>query len=182
MARPRLRHSAAHAIMIHHIVGAFGLRKPLGGGPGGWTILTEPELHLGLPDPQALVVSPDIAGWKRDRMPEVPDTATTALAPDWICEVMSRRTEHSDRLRKMGIYAAAGVGHVWLIHPMYSSLEVFRLHDGKWLLLAGHIGHKTVRAEPFEAIELDLSRLWRHILPPGSRASEAPGGYEYEEY
>ena len=147
-------------------------------GPGGWILLLEPELHLG-----DQIVVPDWAGWHVDRLDRAElDAPFFKTPPDWICEVMSRRTEHSDRLMKMGIYAAAGVGHVWLIHPMYSSLEVFRLHEGKWLLLAGHIGHKTVRAEPFEAIELDVSRLWRHILPPGSRASEAPGGYEYEEY
>jgi len=148
------------------------------GGPGGWVILVEPELHF---DPE--IVVPDLAGWRRERF----DSAWLAgayltSAPDWICEVLSPRTAVNDRLEKLPIYAAAGVQYAWLVHPTYRSLEVFRLHEGKWLSLAVHVGSQTVRAEPFDAIALDLSRLWRDVPPRGSRASEGPGGDVYDQW
>jgi len=151
------------------------------GGPGGWVILHEPELHLlDAADPE--IVVPDLAGWRRERF----DTAWIGgsyftAPPDWVCEVLSPRLEKKDRIEKMPIYAAAGVKYAWLIYPRYRSLEVFRLHDGKWLSLAGHVGNVTVRAEPFDAVELDLSRLWRD-LPPPTRASEGSELYSDEMY
>lgn len=160
MARPRLRHSAAHTTMIHHIVGAFGLRKPVGGGPGGWVILTEPELHLGAPDPETLVVSPDIAGWKRERMPEVPDTATTTLPPDWICEVLSPGTESHDRIRKMEWYGRSGVRWAWIVDAVARSIEVYQ-HNGRvWEFHGGVAGFAPARLEPFDAVEFDISEWW----------------------
>lgn len=146
-----------------------------GGGPGGWIILDEPELHLG-----DEIVVPDVAGWRRKRMPEVPGGAHFDLAPDWVCEVLSKGSEATDRVEKMPIYAAAGVAHSWLVSPFRRTLEVFRLVDGKWLSVAAHLGNQRVRAEPFEAIELDLALLWRDVPPPPSRASEPGAEYDYE--
>ena len=142
-------------------------------GPGGWIILDEPELHL-----DDDVVVPDLGGWRCERLPAVPDAAYFTLAPDWTCEVLSKST---DRAEKLAIYARAGVRHAWLVHPLRRTLEIMRLHEGKWLVLATHVGDQRVRAEPFDAIELDLAVIWAKIAPPssrGSRASEAAADYE----
>ena len=145
-----------------HAYAASALGMELGGpfhrgrnGPGGWILLDEPELHFGDD-----VLVPDLAGWRRERMPALPDTAYFTLAPDWLCEVLSPSTETIDRARKLAIYAAQGVGHVWLVNPLLETLEVLRLESGRWSLLATHEGHAKVRAEPFDAIELELGALW----------------------
>lgn len=101
-------------------------QSPRGEGPSGWVILFEPELHLG----RAALV-PDLAGWKRERLPELPDTAALTLAPDWLCEVLSPSTETLDRARKMGSYAREGVKHLWLADPRTRLLEVYRLEQGR---------------------------------------------------
>ncbi|MFL5347810.1 MAG: Uma2 family endonuclease [Hyalangium sp.] len=124
-------------------------------GLGGWVLLIEPELHLGK---DALV--PDLAGWRRERMPELPDTAAFSLAPDWVCEVLSPSTEGLDRARKMGVYAREGVKHLWLVDPRLQMLEVYRLEEGRWSRLGAHLDDTPVRAEPFEALELKLGLLW----------------------
>ncbi|ATB37447.1 hypothetical protein CYFUS_002869 [Cystobacter fuscus] len=96
-------------------------------GPGGWIILSEPELHLGN---DALV--PDLAGWRRERMPEMPHTAAVTLAPDWVCEVLSPSTAVLDREKKMKAYGREGVSHLWLLAPLQRSLEVYRLEHRHW--------------------------------------------------
>jgi hypothetical protein len=125
------------------------------GGPGGWLILNEPELHLGED-----IVVPDLAGWRRERMSVVPDAAFITVPPDWICEVLSRSTEKTDRTEKMPIYASFGVSYAWLVHPRRRTLEAFRLHEGKWLAIAVYKDTDRARIEPFDAIELDLAVLW----------------------
>jgi Uma2 family endonuclease len=124
-------------------------------GPGGWVFLMEPELHFG-----ADVVVPDIAGWRRERMPAVPNVAYFTLAPDWLCEVLSPSTEAIDRRKKLAIYARAGVAHVWLLNPLLHTLEVLRLESQRWSLAVTHDADARVRAEPFAAIELALRELW----------------------
>lgn len=150
--RPALRHSLAASVLTSELIGPFSRGK---GGPGGWVILAEPELHLGQD-----VLVPDVAAWRRERMPEVPDTAATSLAPDWVCEVLSPSTTVLDRGQKMKVYAAEGVKHVWLVDPAARMLEVFRLESGRWLLLGTHVASVVVRAEPFEALDLELGALW----------------------
>ena len=143
------------------------------GGPGGWIILFEPELHLG-----ADIVIPDLAGWRRDRLPSVPNDAFFTLAPDWVCELLSRTTAASDRAEKLPIYAAAGVQHVWLVDAIQRTLEVLRACERTWLLVNVFRGDVRVRAEPFDAIELDLGLLWGNLSAPpprGSRAAEYAG-------
>jgi Uma2 family endonuclease len=124
-------------------------------GPGGWVILFEPELHLG-PD----VLVPDLAGWRRARMPELPDTSAFTLAPDWVCEVLSPATQSRDRLAKMRIYGRERVTHAWLLDPVAQVLEVFRREGDLWLRTQSAGGNETLRAEPFDAIELELAALW----------------------
>lgn len=129
------------------------------GGPGGWIILDEPELHLG-----SDVLVPDLAGWRRERMPFVDEGAAAfELAPDWICEVLSPATGKLDRIRKMPAYAREQVRFAWLIEPIQRSLEVFELSDERWTATGTYEGDAKVRAVPFDAIQLDLSVLWADI-------------------
>ena len=135
------------------------------GGPGGWWILDEPELHLG-----EHIVVPDLAGWRRQRLAALPEEAFFSLAPDWVCEVLSPSTESMDRRRKLPIYAEAGVTHAWLVKPAEKMLEVLRLRDGAWTIVVVCGDADTVRVEPFDAIELELRRLWSDSPPrPWSR-------------
>jgi Uma2 family endonuclease len=150
--RPASRHALASSALGSELGPPFHRGR---GGPGGWWIIDEPELHFGDD-----VVVPDLAGWRRERLPEFPDTPAFSLAPDWACEVVSPSTERLDRAKKMPVYAAAGVPHLWLVNPTARTIEVYRLADGRWLLLATHEGAQRVRAEPFEAVELDLAPLW----------------------
>jgi len=152
--RPRPRHSRA-AFRLSNALGPFD-EDPGEEGPGGWVLLIEPELHLG-----EEVLVPDLAGWRRERMPVLPDEVGIELAPDWVCEVLSPSTAALDRNRKMGSYAREGVRHLWLVDPAAQSLEVFRLENGRWSMLGTHAGEVTVRAEPFEMRALELGRLWR---------------------
>jgi Uma2 family endonuclease len=116
------------------------------------------ELRLG-PRPDVLV--PDLAAWRRERLPEGFITgAFAAVAPDWCCEVLSPSTEKVDRGRKLAIYHREEVGHVWLVSPVLRSVEVYRRADIGWLLLATFEGDAVVRAEPFDAVPLDLAGLW----------------------
>jgi len=125
------------------------------GGPGGWVSLDEPELHL-----QSDVLVPDLAGWRRERMPEVPDTAAFELAPDWVAEILSPSTAAVDRADKLPIYARERVQHAWLIDPRLQTLEAFALNGARYELIGTWRGSAVVRVPPFEALELELSALW----------------------
>jgi Uma2 family endonuclease len=125
------------------------------GGPGGWYIIDEPELHLG-----ENVLIPDLAGWRRERPPELPRKGAVTVVPDWVCEVLSPSTEAFDRAVKVSLYAQVGVKHVWLVDPEARTLEVLRLEGARYTLLATYRGSVHVRAEPFEALELQLALLW----------------------
>lgn len=125
------------------------------GGPGGWWILDEPELHL-----LGHVLVPDLAGWRRARMPTVPDVAWFERAPDWVCEVLSPSTARLERVEKLPIYAGAGVGFVWLVDPDACTLEICRRDGEHWLLVGSHGDDARVRAVPFEAIELEPDARW----------------------
>lgn len=150
--RPAAPHARAASILGGEIIGPFDRGR---GGPGGWWILVEPELHLG-----SDVLVPDLAGWRRDRMPRIPDVAFFELPPDWLCEVLSPRTARLDRTRKMPAYAHHGVSFLWVIDPLARTLEVFRLSEGAWIVESSHGGDETVRAVPFDAVGLDLGALW----------------------
>jgi Uma2 family endonuclease len=150
--RPAPRHASATSVLGSDLNGPYQRGR---GGPGGWWILDEPELHLG-----ADVVVPDLGGWKRDRMPALPRTAFFETPPDWVGEVLSRSTALHDRLRKLPVYARAGVRWLWLVDPLVRSLEVFRLHEGAWLLDRVVGADDEVAIPPFEAVTVRLSDLW----------------------
>lgn len=150
--RPASKHALAATALTGDLFNPFQRGR---GGPGGWWVLVEPELHL-----HGDILVPDLAGWRRERMPEFPDTPSFDLAPDWVCEILSPSTQRDDRIDKMPIYAREGVGHLWLIDPILRTLEVYRLHEGHWLLLESRQGEDRVNAEPFDAVTLELSGWW----------------------
>ena len=156
--RPARPHTNTASVLGGELHGPF---RRGNGGPGGWVILDEPEVHLG-PKPDKMV--PDLAGWRRERMPDAlgPSDAPPYydVTPDWVCEIVSPSTEASDRGTKMRLYRREGVGHAWLINPVTRTLEVYRLETGRWMLLDTFEDDAVVRAEPFEAIELSLAVLW----------------------
>jgi len=150
--RPAPRHAVTSSVLGGELGPPYHQGR---GGPGGWWILDEPELHVGDD-----IVVPDLAGWRRTRMPALPDTAWFALAPDWVCEVLSPGTARLDRHRKLGVYAREGVAHTWLIDPLQRTLEVLRLEAGHWVIVAVHAGDEEVRVPPFTDTPLALDRLW----------------------
>jgi Uma2 family endonuclease len=179
-SRPAAPHTRASSRLGAELDGPFDRGR---GGPGGWIILDEPELHFGKAPDEDIIV-PDLAGWRRERMPSIADVAFFTLAPDWVCEVLSPSTAPIDRTEKMHIYAREGVRHAWLVDPIAKTLEVFRLAratprakakskgktkrapararsgSGDWVLVDVWRGDAKVRAEPFDAVPLELGALW----------------------
>lgn len=154
--RPGPAHQHAASVLGEELGPPFRRGR---GGPGGWGFFDEPELHLG---PSILV--PDLAGWRRERLPGIDNAPYFTLAPDWVCEILSPSTARLDRVRKLPLYAAAQVRHAWVIDPGARSLEVFRLESERWSLLSTHSENDLVRAEPFDAIELELGLLWADVI------------------
>jgi Uma2 family endonuclease len=157
--RPSPRHADASSGLGGALRGPFDRGR---GGPGGWRILDEPELHLARD-----IVVPDLAGWRRERLPRLPEEPYFTIAPDWICEVLSPSTAAMDRVKKLTVYARENVPHAWLVDPVAQTLEVLRLEGGRWTIVSTAAGAGLVRAEPFEALDLDLTLLWDEP-PPAS--------------
>ena len=158
--RPAPPHAVCAAGLMVRIGGPFD-RGP--GGPGGWWILPEPELHLG-----EHVVVPDLAGWRRERMARVPKEPFFILPPDWVCEVPSPSTARIDRSRKLRIYRESGVAYAWLVDPIQRTLEALRSGETGWVIAAVLTGNEAVRIEPFDAVELELGALWPDVDEPSA--------------
>src|SRR5574341_797525 len=150
--RPAPPHAQASTNLGFFVVGPFGLGI---NGPGGWVILDEPEIQLAT---HTLV--PDLAGWRKEHLPQLPEKGPLHVAPDWVCEVLSPSTEQDDRRRKLRIYAEHRVRHAWLADPLLRTLEVLRVHEGDWLIVGTYGNDDCVRAEPFEAVEIPLRLVW----------------------
>lgn len=150
--RPAGRHTLAGSSLGVEIGGPFQRGR---GGPGGWWILDEPELHFGED-----ILVPDLAGWRRERMPTIPDDAWFTLAPDWVCEILSPSTRKFDLEEKRPIYAREGIGHLWLVDPSVRTLEAFRLADGDWSAAGSASEAEPVSFPPFEAVSFPLDALW----------------------
>ncbi|MBI5502874.1 MAG: Uma2 family endonuclease [Deltaproteobacteria bacterium] len=158
--RPASRHARASSVLGAVLGGPFDLDP---NGPGGWWIVDEPELHVAQD-----VLVPDLAGWRRERMPVLPDVPFFELAPDWVCEVVSPATARLDRIRKLPSYARQGVSHLWLVDPHAHAIDVCRLQDAHWLLVVTFGEDDKMRAEPFAAVEIPLASLWiRNAPSPG---------------
>jgi Uma2 family endonuclease len=150
--RPSMLHARAASVLGAELGPPFGRGRS---GPGGWVILDQPELHLGR---QILV--PDLGGWRRERLPEIPDAPFMTVPPDWVCEVLSPSTQGLDRAEKLPVYGKHGVANAWLLDPIARLLEVYRVDGTSYRLIATHHGDEAVKAEPFEVFELELSLLW----------------------
>jgi Uma2 family endonuclease len=135
------------------------------GGPGGWWILVEPEVHF-LRDTEVLV--PDLAGWRRQRMPRLPRDQRIEVVPDWVCEILSPSTARTDRVVKMPVYARHGVPYLWLVDPFAHTLEAFALRDGCWTVIGLFQERDRVTVEPFVEIALALDGLWAETQEEGS--------------
>ena len=150
--RPAMPHVLASSALGNDLGNPFQFGR---GGPGGWWIIDEPELHLGED-----ILVPDLAGWRRERMPDYPETAYVTLPPDWVCEVLSASTRRLDLQEKRPVYAREGVGHLWLVDPADRTLDAFELHEGQWLLIASAKDDDPVNIRPFDAITFSLGDLW----------------------
>ena len=150
--RPAAPHALASSALGHDLGNPFQYGR---GGPGGWWIIDEPELHFGED-----ILVPDLAGWRRVRMPDYPHSAYFTLAPDWVCEVLSASTRRLDLHGKRPVYAREGVSHLWLVDPADRTLEAFELHDRQWVRIAGAQDDDPVCIRPFDAVTFSLGDLW----------------------
>ncbi len=154
--RPAARHTWARSRLGGRLDGQF---DPGSGGPGGWWIVIEPELHLGED-----IVVPDLAGWRRGTMPDYPDATYFTIAPDWVCEVLSPSTRQLDQSGKRDIYSREGIHHLWFVDPDARTLKAFELREGRWLLLATLVDDASVSLPPFDAMTFPLNARWPEVI------------------
>lgn len=153
--RPAPPHALASSAIASVLFTTFGRRVGEPQAPGGWWILFEPELHL-----SGEILVPDVAGWRRERMPSLPGDRFFGLAPDWVCEVLSPSSVRVDRVDKKRVYARERVAFLWLVDPLAQTLEVLRLGGDLWQEVSSHADGERVRACPFEVLEIDLALWW----------------------
>jgi Uma2 family endonuclease len=151
--RPSRRHGYAASSLSSLLIAPFQFGES--GGPGDWILLIEPEIAL-----DQNILAPDIAGWKRRRFPVEEDHNWISAVPDWVCELLSPSTAKTDKTAKMPLYARSAVGCLWLVDPIARTLDVFRLMENNWVVAGLYEGNDKVRAEPFQAVEIDLGLLW----------------------
>ena len=152
--RPTTRHALAESGLAMDIGGPYHRGR---GGPGGWWILVEPEIHF-IRDEEVLV--PDLAGWRRERTPRLPPDHRLEVVPDWVCEILSPSTARKDRMTKMPVYARYGVSYLWLVDQLAQTLEAFALREGHWTVIGQFQDQAIVSVEPFQEIGLELGALW----------------------
>lgn len=152
--RPSGRHGLAESSLIGELVGPFQKGR---GGPGGWWIIVEPELHF-VRDTEVYV--PDLAGWRRERMPQIPEDQRFTVVPDWACEILSKSTASKDREIKMPHYAAYGVDYLWLIDPLVRTLDAYARGGRTWREIGRFAFDDRVSVAPFDAVTIQLADLW----------------------
>ena len=153
MTRPRGPHQRTALSVGADLRGPFDHGK---GGPGGWWILPEPGIEL----PDTPEIAPDVAGWRRERLPVLPEDAPIRTVPDWVCEILSPTTRRHDLLVKKPYYARIGVANHWLIDLAARTLTAYRLEAGRWVELGVFGDEREARIEPFEAATLDIASWW----------------------
>ena len=156
--RPRAAHARAEITIASDVHGPYDRGR---GGPGGWWILPEPGIEL----PRSPEFSPDVAGWRRERLPALPRETSIQVVPDWICEILSPTTRAYDHVKKRPFYAQIGVPWLWYVDVEARTVTVSRLVEGAWLEVAVHGGDEQVRLDPFKEAPLDLA-LWWPDSPP----------------
>lgn len=154
-ADPTGEHGGSQSGIVGWIQWPFQ-RPPGRGGPGGWWFATEVEILLATGD----VVRPDVCGWRRETCPERPTGFPVRQRPDWICEILSPSNASHDRVTKLRIYHQTVVGHYWIVDPREASLSVMRWSEAGYVTVLAAGTGETVRAEPFDAIEIEVATLF----------------------
>ena len=157
--RPRARHSNVELVLGGDLNSLYQRGR---GGPGGWWILVEPGIEL----PAATEIVPDLAGWRRERLPSLPENGPIAMVPDWVCEILSPSTRRHDLLIKRPFYARVGVEYLWMVDCEARTLSVSRLVDGHWLEIGIYGETDPIRADPFAAVELTMHDWWPDEATP----------------
>lgn len=151
--RPRPLHANIEGALLEDLRSPFQRGR---GGPGGWWILVEPGIEL----PGSPEVVPDLGGWRRDRLPELPADAPIQIVPDWVCEILSPATRRLDQLIKKPLYARSGVAYLWIVDLEARTLTTSKLTDGRWVELGVYGESDAVHAEPFVEVEISMSDWW----------------------
>jgi Uma2 family endonuclease len=158
--RPARRHIEAASTLGGELIPPYRFGR---GGPGGWLIYDEPEIHFG-----ENVIVPDLVGWRKARLSVAPEEHRFTVSPDWVCEILSPGTARTDRVKKMPIFGEYGVPYAWMIDPILMTLEVFKLESDVWMIRGLYAEDEKVRAEPFEEVEIYLANLWLRESPGDS--------------
>jgi Uma2 family endonuclease len=158
MTKPRMPHQRATRAIGGGIGGPFDDAR---GGPGGWWIVVEPGIEL----PNTPEISPDVAGWRRERMPVMPADEPIRMVPDWVCEILSPTTKRHDLLVKLPYYAKVGVPYLWVVDLEARAVTAQRLEAGRWLTLGVYGDETEARIEPFDVVPLDVARWWPPAAP-----------------
>jgi Uma2 family endonuclease len=156
--RPQPLHANVEGALLEDLRSPFQRGR---GGPGGWWILVEPGIEL----PGSPEVVPDLGGWRRDRLPRLPDDAPIRIVPDWACEILSPAIRRHDQLVKKPLYARAGVAYLWIVDLEVRTLTACKLLDGRWSELGVYGEADPVRAEPFGEVELSMTEWWAGAAP-----------------
>lgn len=156
MTRPRPRHQSVALDIGSDLLGPFSRGR---GGPGGWWILPEPGIEL----PDAPEIAPDLAGWRRERLPALPTKGAITLVPDWVCEILSPTTRRYNLLVKRPYYARIGVPWLWMVDVDAFALSAQRLENGRWVDAGAFGDERDARAQPFEAVALDVRAWWEQL-------------------
>lgn len=153
MTRPRARHQLTTTRVGSRLSGPFDEGR---NGPGGWWILIEPGIEL----PNTPEIAPDLAGWRRERLPELPADTSITVVPDWVCEVLSPTTRRHDLLVKKPYYAKVGVEHHWVIDLEARTVAAYRLQEGLWVEIGVYGDEREARIPPFSDVPLDVASWW----------------------
>jgi Uma2 family endonuclease len=162
MTKPRMRHQLLGLEIGSDLLGPFGKGR---GGPGGWWIVTEPGIEL----PNTPEIAPDLAGWRRERMPEMPVDEPIRVVPDWVCEILSKNTRRYDHVIKMPYYARVGVAYAWIVDLESRVLLAQRLESGSWRTIGTYSDETEARIEPFDAVPLNVADWWPPPAPESQR-------------
>jgi Uma2 family endonuclease len=149
MGRPGKKHRRAAQVLYVALASADA-----NVGGTGWWIELEPEVRFG----ERLFV-PDLAGWRVDRVPELPEENPISIVPDWCCEILSPSTAADDVRVKLPNYIVSGVPSVWIVEPIGRTLQVFAPQEGKPVLLTTASDEAAARLPPFD-LAIDVRRLW----------------------
>lgn len=159
---PTVRHQRINAKLGYRISGSFDDDDDDDArGPGGWWIVHDVDIRLTAHD----VVRPDLSGWRRARVPLLPESRPVDAVPDWICEILSPSNAKRDRGYKSDLYATHGVGHYWIVDQVEGLLEAFVLRGGTWSRIGMYDDSQRHRIPPFDAVELSLRGLFKPPAP-----------------